>query len=658
MLILVLETCEFWGLGLICPVRNEDALNCVRQERECSHPTTRKSSNGHPRGVSGNFRKRRGPSNCSDQDKESPRMRWCSRGHPEDYCSYSGRIPVSDLQRLPPAGLLLERLEKGNSSHHTQFPGERPNSSLSPITLLPELGKVFERVIKELIIRETGENELHHPNQHGFCKEKSTVHAINRLIQTVRGSENKYVALLSADISGAFYDIRHSIIGNKKSYNCRPTRGLLLLVLKMTKPKQRNEEAHDTIAVQPPVMLSQEQFQEMISAIQPRPIPNTRSSQGASIHQVGSFVNCHQTFNETLELDVEAFIKAVTFYKDSATWWNGIKDQVISFDNAIDRLRSTFGVKIPPYRIYREIFDHQQDDLTPTDIFICRIRSLFAQLSSTLPEDVQLDMTYGLLSLRIRKRLCRDSIKTSDELSNRARPNNNVPTDVVRIKAKVERVEKSDTPKKAMFSCYRFGPPGVIKSACFKCKSSSTNNKETSVSTIDIFSFYLKQFGEPPRPKEGPILLIDVNGCVGCGLIDMGARQSVTGEGYEEKPVEYTSRLMTPTERKYDTTQREALVIVWACHKFCGYIEDNEVEIAFDHQPLRWLLSLKSSKKIGQMGTRSPILSLQLPHHGSKLEDPDVRKIFECFKGPSRTPDLANWLDRRYLMNNGILYRS
>ncbi|KAF2899605.1 hypothetical protein ILUMI_06572 [Ignelater luminosus] len=52
------------------------------------------------------------------------------------------------------------------------------------------------------------------------------------------------------------------------------------------------------------------------------------------------------------------------------------RDQAISFDDAIDRLRNTFGVKTSPYKIYREILEHEQDDLTPTDISICVVGEL------------------------------------------------------------------------------------------------------------------------------------------------------------------------------------------------------------------------------------------------------------------------------------------
>ncbi|GFV36626.1 retrovirus-related Pol polyprotein from transposon opus [Trichonephila clavipes] len=45
------------------------------------------------------------------------------------------------------------------------------------------------------------------------------------------------------------------------------------------------------------------------------------------------------------------------------------------------------------------------------------------------------------------------------------------------------------------------------------------------------------------------------------------------GEGSDEHPIEYASRLLTPAERKYSTTEREALSVAWALKKFRGYIE-------------------------------------------------------------------------------------
>ncbi|GFS93406.1 retrovirus-related Pol polyprotein from transposon 17.6 [Trichonephila clavipes] len=66
------------------------------------------------------------------------------------------------------------------------------------------------------------------------------------------------------------------------------------------------------------------------------------------------------------------------------------------------------------------------------------------------------------------------------------------------------------------------------------------------------------------------------------------------GERSDEHPIEYASQLLTPAERNYSTTEREVLAVVWALKKFRGYIEGTEITVASDHQPLKWLLSLKS----------------------------------------------------------------
>ncbi|GFW56674.1 retrovirus-related Pol polyprotein from transposon 297 [Trichonephila clavipes] len=67
------------------------------------------------------------------------------------------------------------------------------------------------------------------------------------------------------------------------------------------------------------------------------------------------------------------------------------------------------------------------------------------------------------------------------------------------------------------------------------------------------------------------------------------------GEDKEEHPVEFASRLLNPAERNYSTTEREALAVVWAVNKFRGYLDGASITVASDHQPLRWLMKLKSS---------------------------------------------------------------
>lgn len=66
------------------------------------------------------------------------------------------------------------------------------------------------------------------------------------------------------------------------------------------------------------------------------------------------------------------------------------------------------------------------------------------------------------------------------------------------------------------------------------------------------------------------------------------------GEGFAERPVEYASRLLTSAEQNYSTTEREALAMVWAVQKFRGYLEEAPAILITDHQPLKWLMTLKS----------------------------------------------------------------
>ncbi|GBL76275.1 Retrovirus-related Pol polyprotein from transposon 297 [Araneus ventricosus] len=66
------------------------------------------------------------------------------------------------------------------------------------------------------------------------------------------------------------------------------------------------------------------------------------------------------------------------------------------------------------------------------------------------------------------------------------------------------------------------------------------------------------------------------------------------GPDMEEHPIEYASRLLNSAERNYSTTEREALVVVWVLNKFRGYREGSKITVASDHQPLKWLMKLKS----------------------------------------------------------------
>ncbi|GFV96787.1 transposon Tf2-8 polyprotein [Trichonephila clavipes] len=173
------------------------------------------------------------------------------------------------------------------------------------------------------------------------------------------------------------------------------------------------------------------------------------------------------------------------------------------------------------------------------------------------------------------------------------------------------------------------------------------------------------------------------------------------GEGSDEHPIEYASRLLlTPAERNYSTTEREALAVVWALKKFCGYIEGMEITVASDHQPLKWLLNLKSptgrlarwaleiqsfnlkvqyipgkANVVADMLSRpvtqeeesfceeNNITIADMPTRSCKdmreaqLKDDNLKKIIDSFESPLKTEEYANWTERGFLMNQGVLYR-
>lgn len=173
------------------------------------------------------------------------------------------------------------------------------------------------------------------------------------------------------------------------------------------------------------------------------------------------------------------------------------------------------------------------------------------------------------------------------------------------------------------------------------------------------------------------------------------------GEGADEHPVEYASRLLTPAEVNYATIEREALAVVWAVNKFRGYIESTNVTIITDHQPLKWLMSIKSpsgrlarwalqlqqynlsidyapgrTNIIADTLSRPPCraeqhqehctictLQIDIPHRDAKeirnaqLDDPKLKQIINTMESTEESEQRKRYSDIGYLLNKGILYR-
>jgi len=63
-----------------------------------------------------------------------------------------------------------------------------------------------------------------------------------------------------------------------------------------------------------------------------------------------------------------------------------------------------------------------------------------------------------------------------------------------------------------------------------------------------------------------------------------------------DRVVAYGHRSLSPVERRYSQTEREALALVFGCEHFMLYLLGNEFELITDHKPLETILNRPSSK--------------------------------------------------------------
>ncbi|GFV62460.1 retrovirus-related Pol polyprotein from transposon 17.6 [Trichonephila clavipes] len=146
------------------------------------------------------------------------------------------------------------------------------------------------------------------------------------------------------------------------------------------------------------------------------------------------------------------------------------------------------------------------------------------------------------------------------------------------------------------------------------------------------------------------------------------------GEDKEEHPVEFASMLLNPAERNYSTTEREALAVVWALNKLRGYTDGASITVASDHQPLRWLMKLKSpTERLARWALQLQSFTLNIEYIPGKtidvpskspkeirdeqMKDEELVKIISCLEDPNKNVNYVNWVERGYLMNQGVLFR-
>ena len=59
-------------------------------------------------------------------------------------------------------------------------------------------------------------------------------------------------------------------------------------------------------------------------------------------------------------------------------------------------------------------------------------------------------------------------------------------------------------------------------------------------------------------------------------------------------PVAYMSRVLVGPELNYSTTEKECLAVLYAVQQFRPYIYGRKFTLMSDHEPLRWIDSVKN----------------------------------------------------------------
>ncbi|XP_028161555.1 activity-regulated cytoskeleton associated protein 2-like [Ostrinia furnacalis] len=217
-------------------------------------------------------------------------------------------------------------------------------------------------------------------------------------------------------------------------------------------------EVNRTVVSSPNVTMSEEMLQKLVSSITRSQAESSRTLiesiltgyRGQHSHssspqpdtpgypqRPGNFAKCTARFDGRSKNsdELEAFIDAIEVYREctnvseehalrglpmllvgeAAVWWQGVKSSVTSWTGALQRLRGMFGVPRPAYKIFRDIFSAEQSD-ERADVFVNKVRALLSKLPYVVPEAMKLDIVYGLLDRRIRKRVPRDAVDGLEQL--------------------------------------------------------------------------------------------------------------------------------------------------------------------------------------------------------------------------------------------------
>lgn len=195
------------------------------------------------------------------------------------------------------------------------------------------------------------------------------------------------------------------------------------------------------------VQMTTEQLQQLIEAVRVAAVSAAGTAAGevsaAVSKSKGSFSNCTARFGGERDYDsVEEFITSMVTYKEiegisdedalkgisllfyglASMWWQGVRKEAKTWNDAIALIRDHFSPTKPAYQVYLEIFEQKQGERVAIDTFVCQKRALLAQLpEGRHDEETELDFVYGLLHIKYRQHIARQDVKTFRELLERGR---------------------------------------------------------------------------------------------------------------------------------------------------------------------------------------------------------------------------------------------